>query len=140
MATWKISVDTPYSFPGSPTTEYTYSPEGCFRSPYSHRFDSSKENLYLIHRDGETLLGGGWSGYDLEGFSVKQLEECESEPYDCLNGSCVKAEVYSTPGLYETISDCEKACGSGCSGKCLSKDEWRKIQDLAKKLKDKNCS
>lgn len=60
--------------------------------------------------------------------------------HDCLNGACVESKEYKTPGLYQSLEECETACGTGCSGKCLSNKEWNQIQDLARNLKNKNCS
>ncbi|WGV23367.1 hypothetical protein [Halotia branconii] len=65
---------------------------------------------------------------------------CNAVSYDCINGICVKKTVYNTPGFYTTISDCETACGTGCSGKCISNAEWSQIQGLSSQLKNKNCS
>jgi hypothetical protein len=140
---WNIQVDTPYSSRGNPSdyTEYTYSPYGCFSGPYSYRFDAAQENLYLIHSQGETLLGGSWSPYILRNFQVRQTIQCDlDEPYDCINAACIKASQYNTPGIYASLSECEQICGEGCSGICLSKDDWNKIKDLSRKLKKRNCS
>jgi hypothetical protein len=63
-----------------------------------------------------------------------------NEPYDCINGACIKKSVYSTPGLYQSLSDCEIACGTGCSGKCLSNADWAQIKSLSNQLKTRNCS
>lgn len=143
MTTWNIEVDTPYSIKGnSQIIDYTYYPSGCFQGPYSHKFKDNGSNLYLVHGENETYLGGGWEGYVLRSFNVRQVKKCEDEdkPYDCINGACIKSSQYDTPGIYEDISECEKACGTGCSGKCLSNEEWNKIKNLAKQIKDKNCN
>lgn len=142
MATWTVAVDILYSRKGeNQTLGYTRQPYGCFRGPYSYRFGWNGTFLYLVHGDGEAPIGGGWGDFDLKGFNVRQIRKCEEEyePYDCINGACIKSSKYDTPGLYENISECEKACGTGCSGKCLSNEEWNKIKNLAKQIKDKNC-
>ena len=60
--------------------------------------------------------------------------------YDCLNGACISALEYGTPGFYSSLEECEQVCGSqGCSGKCISNSDWVKIQGLASKLKNQNC-
>jgi hypothetical protein len=64
---------------------------------------------------------------------------CNAIPYDCINGACIPKSTYNTPGFYATISDCEIACGKGCSGKCLSNKDWAKIEDLGKRLKNQDC-
>lgn len=61
------------------------------------------------------------------------------QQYDCINGTCIPSTNYNTPGLYSSLSECETACGTGCSGKCLSNAEWAQIQGLAAQLKNKNC-
>jgi hypothetical protein len=61
-------------------------------------------------------------------------------PHDCINGACIKKSVYGTPGLYKSLSECEIACGTGCSGKCISNDDWAQIEGLSNQLKSRNCS
>ncbi|MEH2123711.1 hypothetical protein [Nostoc sp.] len=60
-------------------------------------------------------------------------------PYDCINGACIKKSVYNTPGLYQSLSDCEVVCGIGCSGKCISNSDWSQIEGLSHQLKNRNC-
>lgn len=60
--------------------------------------------------------------------------------YDCINGACLPNTTYSTPGLYQSLSECEVVCGTGCSGKCISNADWATIEGLAGQLKNKNCS
>ena len=62
-----------------------------------------------------------------------------TEKYDCINGACVKKTVYKTPGIYSSLSECETACGTGCSGKCISNSEWAQIEGLSNQLKNRNC-
>ncbi len=74
-----------------------------------------------------------WKGYEN---TCSPLER----GYDCINGACTKKETYNTPGLYASLSDCEVACGSGCSGQCIANSDWTQIEGLANQLKSKNCS
>ena len=67
-------------------------------------------------------------------------EEEEEKKYDCINGACIEAVKYETPGLYQSLEECQVACGTGCSGKCISSNEWKQIQDLARRIRNKNCS
>lgn len=62
------------------------------------------------------------------------------ERYDCVNGSCVSAELYNSPGIYESLSACEQNCGPGCGGVCISSSHWTKISSLAAMVKNKDCS
>lgn len=62
-----------------------------------------------------------------------------SARYDCVNGSCLEEGRYSTPGIYESLSECEKNCGPGCGGVCISNADWAKISSLAAMVKNKDC-
>jgi hypothetical protein len=63
-----------------------------------------------------------------------------SFPHDCINGACFPKSQFNTPGLYDSLAECEAACGTGCSGKCISNKDWSKIQWLSSQLKNRNCS
>ncbi len=63
-----------------------------------------------------------------------------SVSYDCINGACIAKTTYNTPGIHQSLSDCEVTCGTGCSGKCLSNSEWASIEGLGNQLKSTNCS
>ncbi len=60
--------------------------------------------------------------------------------YDCINGACVSKATYNTPGIYNSLSECEVACGTGCNGKCISNADWAQIEGLANQLKNQTCS
>lgn len=60
--------------------------------------------------------------------------------YDCINGACIDADTYGTPGIYASLEECEIACGTGCSGKCISNSDWAQIEGLINQLKQKNCN
>ncbi|MEH2052053.1 hypothetical protein [Nostoc sp.] len=60
--------------------------------------------------------------------------------YDCINGACTPKTTYNTPGLYATLSDCQVACGTGCSGVCVSNSDWAQIEGLSGQLRNRNCS
>ncbi|MBN3877527.1 MULTISPECIES: hypothetical protein [unclassified Nostoc] len=62
-----------------------------------------------------------------------------SVAHDCINGACTPKTTYGTPGLYPSLSECEVACGTGCSGKCISNSEWAQVEGLANQLKNRNC-
>ncbi|MHC5769669.1 MAG: hypothetical protein ACYTXI_29480 [Nostoc sp.] len=44
--------------------------------------------------------------------------------FDCINGTCIDASKFNTPGMYSSLSECETACGIGCNGKCISNSKW----------------
>jgi hypothetical protein len=65
----------------------------------------------------------------------------ETKPrYDCLNAACTPKNTYNTPGLYQSLAECEQSCGPGCGGVCLSNSDWAAIQGLAAQNKSKHCS
>jgi hypothetical protein len=72
---------------------------------------------------------------------VKTDPNCQTvTKYDCINGACIPKSTYSTPGIYNSLSECETACGTGCSGKCISNADWAQIEGLSNQLKNRNCS
>lgn len=85
--------------------------------------------------------------------------QCPVEPkYDCLNGQCVQASFYNTPGAYSSLSACQTSCGVASPSclppfkcldpnnycppdkVCISQSEWTQIEGLAGQLKSKTCS
>lgn len=89
------------------------------------------ENAYSMVDGSYTIFQSTQSGCGLD----QQIK------YDCINGACIKSEKYETPGLYNSLEECQMVCGEkGCSGECISHKEWSQIKDLAGKLKNKNCS
>lgn len=115
----------------------------------SRRYSFSGTNLVFIFTDGSeitnsTLVNGG-SYYSNVGSAFYSCsnpanQSTQEQPYDCINGACFPASEYNTPGLYLSLAECEQACGIGCSGKCLSNNDWAQITGLAAQLKNKNCS
>lgn len=83
------------------------------------------------------LVNGGIQG---QCSSCEQQETPPSAKYDCINGACLPSTTYSTPGIYANLSECEINCGPGCSGVCISNQDWTQIEGLASQLKNKNCS
>jgi hypothetical protein len=63
------------------------------------------------------------------------------EPYDCVNGACLPARTYSTPGRYPNIAACQAACirDSNCTGQCISTAELATLQQGANELQAKFC-
>jgi hypothetical protein len=98
-------------------------------------YDSRTEQLGYVYVTGSNNALGIWkvpknSQPPLPGFSR----------YDCLNGSCIPSGTYSTPGIYESLEECEVNCGGqGCSGKCLTNAEWAAIVGRSENLKNINC-
>ena len=116
---------------------------GCHASPFSTELDLSADGFFLNYNGGRQILESGWSGYDLLASSIISQVACTGciiPKFDCVNAACVLSTKYNTPGLYESLSECQLACGKGCSGECLSKEDWAKIENLASQLKSKSCS
>ncbi|AFY94632.1 hypothetical protein [Chamaesiphon minutus] len=81
---------------------------------------------------------------------VIQIEAygCEQGPsYDCVNGDCLEATVYDTPGIYQTLQECQGDCGGGncpenyCPpGKtCIDSSKWSQIESLSEAVRGKVC-
>jgi hypothetical protein len=145
-------------------TTYTYTGQACSGS--FRQFTSAAipfKPVGIEYRNPSTACGGGgaqaWaigpngeqhrivvnSGTIwLVGSLVPNWDEDPPPPpniaHDCINGSCIPQSTYNTPGIYQSLSDCEVACGTGCSGKCISNADWAQISGLASQLKNKNCS
>ncbi len=146
MACFTVSVSITYRAKGATGSGNTVTrTSSCLPSPFSTVLDRSADGFFLNYNGGREILEGSWTNYDLLSSSIVSQTSCTecNDPtvsYDCINASCVKKTVYNTPGIYQSLSDCETACGIGCSGKCLSNEEWSRIQDLANKLRQRNCS
>lgn len=83
----------------------------------------------------------------------------DGNKFDCINGSCIKANIYNTPGQYATLQECQNNCSSGSNsnscnppfqcidptnfcppGKvCLEQNEWTQITGLIAQNKAKHC-
>lgn len=76
--------------------------------------------------------------------------------YDCLNGNCVESTEYKTPGIYQSLSDCQAVCANGgacASGKkcvdpttfcpdgkvCLDQGEFDSVEALISKIGSEVC-
>jgi hypothetical protein len=89
--------------------------------------------------DGASLSVSGYTG--MVWIGLPNVSCTATAPkYDCINSACTAKSIYNTPGFYNSLEECEQACGSGCSGKCISNSEWAQIEGLANQLKNKNCS
>ncbi|MEH2070286.1 MAG: hypothetical protein V7K47_19370 [Nostoc sp.] len=122
-------------------------PDGSYQSAYVYWYPGvSNPRRYDVRSDGEqgtvTLAGSYYPPNDFN-VSYDSFSNTCAPPiiaYDCINGACIKKSVYNTPGLYTSLSECETACGTGCSGKCIPNSEWAQIEGLANQLKLRNCS
>jgi hypothetical protein len=147
MACYTVAVSITYrqkNTTGAGTT--TTRTSSCVAAPFSIGLDRSRDGFFLYYNGGDQKLEGSWTNYDLLASSIVSQTACtgctdpSANNYDCINGACVKASTYNTPGLYATQSNCQVACGTGCSGKCISNADWAQIESLSSQLKSRNCS
>lgn len=141
MASYYVKVSITYRQIGRPdTTETVELTSDCIPEPYSFELDREADAFFIIYNGGKQALERSWSAFELLDYFIISKEACQSvNAHDCINGICIKATEYNTPGFYDNLETCEKSCGTGCSGKCLSNKEWNQIKELARKLKSKNC-
>ncbi|MDJ0795802.1 MAG: hypothetical protein QNJ51_03020 [Calothrix sp. MO_167.B12] len=130
--------------PNSSNTSHYY-PNG---NPIIDLHGNSTENAYpqLVSKIQTTkyrlkIFSNGNEVFNQEYDSEPVISvSCSGIPHDCLNGACVLASEFGTPGLYKSLSACQKVCGTkGCSGVCLSKKEFSSLRELAKQNKRNNC-
>ncbi|MDJ0800175.1 MAG: hypothetical protein QNJ51_25775 [Calothrix sp. MO_167.B12] len=87
------------------------------------------------------LVNGGSSQPPQQGnFLIGSCDGCLAIPYDCVNHACRPASQYGTPGIYQSLAECEQNCGSkGCSGKCVPNNQWAIIEGTSINLKNQSC-
>ncbi|MBD2204942.1 hypothetical protein H6G33_04215 [Calothrix sp. FACHB-1219] len=107
---------------------------------------SGKDYLYSACDDRDMRGGLVWANSPgiapivATAFTKTDPNCVSSQSYDCINGACIVSTQYDTPGIYASLAECETACGTGCSGKCISNSEWATIEGLSNQLKQRNCS
>lgn len=134
------------------TWKITYTFSGGVRDPATYT-GTEDDNPYFSNEGGRAILRSACDGRNMEppyfasSFnsvsivnSVFTPDQAPAEKYDCINGACIKASQHNTFGLYQSLSDCEIACGTGCSGKCISNSEWAQIEGLSNQLRNRNCN
>jgi hypothetical protein len=64
-----------------------------------------------------------------------------NNPCDCLNGGCIPASTYGTPGAFPTLAACQSGCAknSNCTGECVDPAEIAALQQAAATLQSKIC-
>jgi hypothetical protein len=65
----------------------------------------------------------------------------DTGPVDCLNGYCVPASTYNTPGVFANLAACQSGCAqnSTCTGECVSAEELAALQQAANNLRARLC-
>ena len=97
------------------------------------------------------------SSYRPPGVTVYgNCDSCKPSTYDCINGVCTVKTQYNTPGLYNSLSDCQAVCANGGScgdgkqcidptnfcppGKiCIDQGEFSSIEALISKIGSEVC-
>ena len=81
-----------------------------------------------------------WS-FSTYAFSYSGCEPDPNKPCDCINGGCVPATMYDTPGLFPKLADCQSGCApdSDCEGECVSSAEILTLQQSIGNLQSKIC-
>jgi hypothetical protein len=110
---------------------------GCGCKTYN--FSVQSTNLSVISNT------GAW--YHSIGEPVYVTDESDNNtPHDCINGVCVPASVYTSPGKYATRADCQSACGSSPSPDycppnmvCIPTERYSLIDGLATALENSVC-
>ena len=123
-----LTLGSPVNTPCGQT--YTVAVNGTVQSVY---VQVTSGNANSGNTDANTFSNYQWLG-------VPSMSCASDEKYDCINGACIPKTTYDTPGLYQSLEDCEVACGTGCSGKCISNSEWAQIEGLSNELKSTTCS
>jgi hypothetical protein len=61
--------------------------------------------------------------------------------HDCLNGNCIPAETYGTPGIYGNLASCEGGCAqnSPCEGECIPVAEIAALQQAVDRVRPRLC-
>lgn len=145
--TLTIIFNTPGYANGTDTAAFSV-PDGSYVSPYivyrtDLGYNGTTNNVYTVYCDGNSGLRELATYYpgSIKVTIKSSSNNCVNNTlYDCLNGACTPNFTYNTPGLYNSLSACEIACGTGCSGKCVSNSDWAQIQGLSNQLKSRNCS
>jgi hypothetical protein len=67
--------------------------------------------------------------------------DLSNEKCDCLNGGCVPAATYNTPGKYANLAACESGCAkdSTCNGECVSAADLAALQQAAALVQPRIC-
>lgn len=89
--------------------------------------------------------------------TINQTGPCPvSQKFDCINGNCLDADKYTTPGIYQSLSDCQAVCANGgacASGKqcvdpttfcppgqvCIDQGEFGSIEALISQIGSEVC-
>lgn len=139
-----------FAYSNNPGVIYYFTQSGIeFDNPYLRDNPNGSRDL-ISACDGRNFLGRPWETYQDGAFLTSKVftksdPNCSSgnnpdTGYDCINGVCVLATVYNTPGQYASLSACQSACGvAPCDGVCLSNSEYDQIKNALLDSKAEVC-
>jgi hypothetical protein len=95
-----------------------------------------------LAKDGIKHPNANFFSFKTATFTYSGCDDARLGKCDCLNGGCVPASTYGTPGKYATLSACQSGCAkdSTCSGECVSAAEIAALQQAANNLQSRICS
>lgn len=130
----------------SPPIDIPPNASGGFTITYQYWLDFLNIPAYRAYVNGVDV----WPGAGWQQGTVSWIPQQLNTPQDCLNGSCVPATQYNTPGVFASLAECQAICTSnGCQppgpnycppGKvCLEGSDWAQIEQLSSQLRSKDC-
>ncbi|MEH2211063.1 hypothetical protein [Nostoc sp.] len=150
---WTVEVHySPSRFPPDTESIAGYSDD----NPYFSLTSGGTQWSLISAADGRVMYAN-WIGSNTATPVIdSKLFTADAVFYDCLNGKCVLKTQYNTPGIYNSLADCQAVCASGgacgegrqCvdpttfipSGKvCLDKGEFESIEALISRIGSEVC-
>jgi hypothetical protein len=113
-------------------------PQGQFIITYQYWVDFLGIPAYRAYVNGIDVWPG--AGWQLN--SVTWTANVSSDQkYDCINGGCVPAITYDTPGFYANLAACQSGCAknSTCKGECVEAAEIAALEQAVNNLKPRIC-
>ncbi|MEH2222594.1 hypothetical protein [Nostoc sp.] len=138
-------------------------PDGSYQSAYPYWYPGvSNPRKYDVRTDGsqgKIILAGPYTppddfyiNYDTFSSTCAPI----TQKYDCINGVCTLSTQYTTPGIYQSLADCQAVCANGgacASGKqcvdpvtfcpdgkvCIDQGEFVSIEALISKIGSEVC-
>jgi hypothetical protein len=91
-----------------------------------------------------TIAGNNFTGTQFYSLPTVYLVNCglnPNQPCDCINGGCVPATTYSTPGVFANLAACQSGCAqnSPCTGECVDPAEIAGLRQALNNLQSKFC-
>ncbi|MEH2164561.1 MAG: hypothetical protein V7K38_26795 [Nostoc sp.] len=134
-------------------------PDGSYQTAYKVVIGGPPQNTYELRVDGNlgTILLNTYSPGSINVTVTSSSNSCLNvTKYDCINGQCIQSSTYETPGIYQSLADCQAVCANGgacASGKkcvdpttfcpdgkvCIDQGEFDSIEALISKINSEIC-